>query len=133
MASSSLHIVKTESAPQLLWQPRRNGGRNHSQHSHLHPFALQYLIRRQIRFIGFCIYDICAQYGELALTHPAVVNGMSRLHVVITHVAQVVTQVVQHRSAYMLSLGIYIIIVIRYGLALQYISVIYQHKRIFIL
>jgi len=123
---TSPHAFKTQPAPQLFGQPGRYGRSNHAEDGNLHPVPFHHLIRLQIRTTCLNIDNVGTQHRKLTLFHPTVVHGVPSFHIVVTHVAHIVTHIVQHGGAYMHRGSIHIIIVIGHRLSLKNITVIHQ-------
>ena len=128
-----LHIVETQSFPQIFGEPCRDGRGNHSQYYDLHAITLQHFIWSQMGLSRRRIYDVGPQYREVTSRDPTVENGTPRFHIMVTHVAGIILHIVHHFRAKMGRYRIYIIIVIGSGLSLQDITVIQQYQILFIL
>ena len=57
-ACSLLHVVETQSLPQILREPCGDGRGDHSKDYDFHSVTFHDLIRRKMRFSGRCIDDI---------------------------------------------------------------------------
>lgn len=68
----SLPCRQTESPPQILGEPHRNGGRYHAENGNLHSVALQHLVGPEVGFARSGIDDVGAQHRSTAVARPTV-------------------------------------------------------------
>ena len=107
------HVVKAQTAPQILWQPQRNPRRDESKHSYPNALPLQHDIRRQIRFARVRSHHIGSQHGHLALLCPAVIDLMACFHVMVTHRHSIIAHEIKNVGTEMPIVRVYHVIVVR--------------------
>ena len=127
MGGRCLHILKMKTAPQFFGQPRRNGRSNHAQNGNLHTITIDDFVRLQIRLTCGIVHNVGSQYGKLTLLYPTVINSMSGFNIMVSHIAHCIPHEVLYLGYHMSRNRIYEIVIIRSGLPLKDITVIYQN------
>ena len=128
LAGRLFHVVKPQSVPQVFGKPGRNSRSDESQYRYFYPRTFHNGIRRKIRFTVGSTNNVGTQHREIALVNPAVIHIVSGFHVVISHIAYIVTHVVHHVRTNMSRYGINVVIIIRRRLSLKNVSVIHKNQ-----
>ena len=127
-AGACYHFFEAESFPQVLMQPVRDGGCEHSQYGNLYTVTLEYGVRSHIRLACLDVNDIGTQRGTVQVFYPFVVNGMPCLYVMIAKGLGVVLQVVDDCCGDIGLVRLDIVGVVASGLSLKDIAVIHQNQ-----
>ena len=127
------HVLKFQSAPEILREPVRNGRSNHSQNCHLHAFAVQDEIRLNVWFACRSADDVGTQDWAVEFFYPFVVNRMTRFNIMIPKHLRIKLHVVYHIGSHVPSLSIYIIIIIAGRLTLQNIAILQENEIILVI
>ena len=126
------HILKFQSAPEILREPVWNGRSEHSQDSHLHAFAVQDKVRLDIRLTCRSADDVGTQDWAVEFFYPFVVNRMTRLNIMISKYLRIILHVVYHIGSHVSCLCIYIIIIIAGRLTLQNVAIFQEDEIILV-
>ena len=127
------HVLKFQSAPEILREPVWNGRSNHSQNSHLHALAIQDKIRLNVWLACRSADDVGTQDWAVEFFYPFVVNRMTRFNIMISKYLRIILQVVYHIGSHVSCLSIYIIIIIAGRLALQNIAILQEDEVILVI
>ena len=84
------------------------------------------MIRQEVGPAGARPDDVGSEDGEIQFLEPFVVDGMTRLDVVVAHGRHVITHIVQHAGGNVLLLGNHIVVIVGNGLPLENIPVVEQ-------